>query len=264
MLHRTFGKHPTDIANVGHWEAVWKDTGSVRAFSAFSYHDFRFAKLFRPLVTSESRVIEIGCGGSRWMGYFAQRLQCDTWGIDYSADGLRLTEQSNAGNSKMHLISGDFFDESLLPFGFFDFVYSLGFIEHFKESATVAVRMSQILRPGGKVLTMIPNFNSSYGKIQRLVNRATFDKHVPLTRAMLDDAHVAAGLKPIMPAGFFGCFGPGVVNYGVPQGPLLPIKLTQQAVCWTLRGLHLDAESRIASPYIVGVYQKPQEPSPHA
>ena len=36
-------------------------------------------------------MIEIGCGGSRWMGYFAQRLQCDTWGIDYSAEGLRLT-----------------------------------------------------------------------------------------------------------------------------------------------------------------------------
>ena len=55
----------------------------------------------------------------------------------------------------IHLIKGDFFDESLLPLGFFDLVYSLGFIEHFKESATVTRRMSQILRPGGRAMTMI-------------------------------------------------------------------------------------------------------------
>jgi SAM-dependent methyltransferase len=259
MLQRAWEKHPTDIASVSHWESVWKNRASIRAFSTLSYFDFRLSQVFQSVVTPGSRVIEIGCGGSRWMEYLAEVLQCDTWGIDYSADGLRLTEQNNAGNPLIHLVAGDFFDESLLPPGFFDFVYSLGFIEHFTESATVTRRMSQILRPGGKVVTMIPNFTSSYGRVQKLMNRATFDKHVLLNRVMLDDAHLAAGMKPILPAAFFGCFGPGVVNYGVRKGFLLPpIKVLQQAVCWSLRAVHLDGESRIASPYILGVYQKPQ------
>ena len=259
MLDRTLEKQPTDIASVGHWESVWGNSASVREFSTRSYYDFRLAKVFQSLVTPGSRVIEIGCGGSRWMGYFAQRLQCDTWGIDYSAEGLRLTEQNNAGNTMIHLIKGDFFDESLLPLGFFDLVYSLGFIEHFKESATVTRRMSQILRPGGRAMTMIPNFTSSYGIVQKLMNRRIFDKHVLLNCSMLDDAHLSAGMKPVIPAAFFGCFGPGVVNYGVRKGFLLPpIKLMQQAACWGLRAVHLDGESRIASPYILGVYQKPQ------
>jgi SAM-dependent methyltransferase len=159
----------------------------------------------------------------------------------------------------IHLVKGDFFDELLLPLGFFDLVYSLGFIEHFKESATVTRRMSQILRPGGRAMTMIPNFTSSYGIVQKLMNRETFDKHVLLNCSMLDNAHLSVGMKPVIPAGFFGCFGPGVVNYGVRKGFLLPpIRLMQQAACWGLRAMHLDGESRIASPYILGVYQKPQ------
>jgi SAM-dependent methyltransferase len=249
---------PADIARVGYWESVWKRKTSVRKFSRLSYYDFRLAQVFATLLMPGARVIEIGCGGSRWIGYFAERLHCDTWGIDYSADGLRLTARSNAGNPIIHLIAGDFFDESLLPREFFDLIYSRGFIEHFSRSARVTRRMGQILRPGGSVVTMIPNFISFYGAVQKLANREIFDKHLLLDRALLDDAHRAAGLKPVLPAEFFGCFGPGVVNYGPGKGFLLPpIKLAQQAVCWTLRALRLDLESRIASPYILGVYRKP-------
>jgi SAM-dependent methyltransferase len=251
-------KSPTDIASVSHWESVWKKTESVRGFSTLNYYDFRLSKLFQSLVAPGSKVIEIGCGGSRWIGYFDRVMHCETWGIDYSPEGLAITQRSSAGRDSVHLVAGDFFDESALPGEYFDFIYSHGFIEHFPEADLVTRRMLQILRPGGRMMTLVPNFLSAYGRIQRIVNRATFDKHVVMTTAMLDGAHLAAGLKAVAPARFFGCFGPGVVDYGSWQHLALPpIRLAQHLACWSLHGLHLDRESRLNSPYIVGVYEKP-------
>jgi SAM-dependent methyltransferase len=256
---RTVEKSPTDIASVSHWESVWKKTGSVRGFSTLNYYDFRLSKVLQPLVAPGSRVIEIGCGGSRWIGYFDRVLHCNTWGIDYSPEGLAITQRNNEGRQSVHLVAGDFFDESALPGEYFDFIYSHGFIEHFNEAELVTRRMLQILRPGGRVMTLVPNFLSAYGSIQKVVNPATFDKHVIMTTGMLDDAHLAVGMRAIAPAHFFGCFGPGVVDYGSCQGLLLPpIRLVQHLACWSLHALHLDRESRLNSPYIVGIYEKPK------
>jgi SAM-dependent methyltransferase len=250
---------PTDIASVSHWESVWKNTASVRGFSTLNYYDFRLAKIFQSQVALGSRVIEIGCGGSRWIGYFDRVLGCETWGIDYSPEGLAIAEKSNSCRPRVRLVAGDFFDPSALPGEYFDFIYSLGFIEHFTDAVLVTRRMFQLLRPGGRVMTLVPNFLSAYGSIQKRVNRATFDKHVIMSAAMLDDAHLAGGMTGVAAARFFGCFGPGVIDYGSWQRFLLPpIRLTQHLACWTLHGLGLDRESRLHSPYIVGVYEKPK------
>jgi SAM-dependent methyltransferase len=260
VAHLIMEKFPTDIASVSHWESVWKKTGSVRGFSTLNYYDFRLSKLFQSLIAPGSRVIEIGCGGSRWIEYFDRVMRCETWGIDYSAEGLAITERSNSGRPRVRLVAGDFFAQSALPNEYFDFIYSLGFIEHFTDAALVTHRMFQILRPGGRVMTLVPNFLSGYGSMQKIVNRATFDKHVIMTTAMLDDAHFAVGMKAVAPACFFGCFGPGVIDYGSWQKLVLPpIRLTQHLACWSLHGLHLDRESRLHSPYIVGVYEKRNE-----
>jgi SAM-dependent methyltransferase len=251
---------PTDIASVSHWESVWKKTGTVRGFSTLNYYDFRLSKLFQSLTAPGSRVLEIGCGGSRWIGYFDRMMRCETWGIDYSPEGLAIAEKSNSGRQRVRLVAGDFFDQSALPSEYFDFIYSLGFIEHFANAELVTRRMLQILRPGGRVMTLVPNFLRAYGSIQKLVNPATFDKHVIMTPATLDAAHLAVGLIAVAPAHFFGCFGPGVVDYGSWQQLVLPpIRLTQHLACWSLHGLQLDRESRLHSPYIIGVYEKRNE-----
>jgi SAM-dependent methyltransferase len=163
----------------------------------------------------------------------------------------------NAQHSAVHLVEGDFFNLELLPLEYFDFIYSLGFIEHFVESATVTRRMAQVLRPAGMAMTLVPNFTALYGTIQKAVNPETYNKHVVMDCKMLDEVHSGAGLTPLMPADWFGSFGPGVVDYGVLQRFIIPpLKLAQHATCWALHFLRLDGESRWASPYVVGVYQK--------
>jgi len=250
-----------DIAKISHWESVWRNTKTVHGFSRYNYYDFRLADLFQSLAGPGSRVIEIGCGGSRWVSFFDRILRCESWGIDYSPEGLRLTKRQSAGReSLVRLIQGDFFDESSLPHEYFDMVYSGGFVEHFSETAVVTSRIAQILRPGGKVVTMIPNFVAIYGLLQRAANRGVFHKHIIMDEILLDSAHSAGGLTPVMPAHFWGCFCPGVVNYGrLGRVVGLPIKVLQQAICWTLHALHSDAESRLTSPFILGVYEKKKQ-----
>lgn len=248
----------SDIARASYWESVWRGTRSVHPFSTRNYHDFRLAGLFRGLAGPGFRVLEIGCGGSRWIRFFDRGLGCETWGIDYSPAGIELARHSNAGREPaLHLVEGDFFDESLLPRGYFDLLYSRGFLEHFTNASLVTRRMAQLLRPGGKVMTLIPNFVSVYGAIQKAVNPLVFEKHIVMDGPALDAHHRAAGLIPEMPGQFWACFGPGVVNYGSwGRWVLPPLKIAQHAICWTLHGLHATFDSRYLSPYVVGVYRK--------
>jgi SAM-dependent methyltransferase len=254
-----------DIAKLSHWESVWRSTKTVHAFSSYNYYDFRLANLFQSLAGPGSRVLDIGCGGSRWVSFFDRVLHCESWGIDYSPEGLRLAERHSAGReSEVHLIQGDFFDDSLLPIGYFDLLYSLGFVEHFRDISVVTRRIERLLRPGGRVMTLIPNFVSVYGSLQKTLNREVFEKHVVMDGPALDAHHIAAGLTPEMPATFWGCFAPGVINFGrAGQFVLPPIKALQHLVCWTLYGLSCTFESRKTSPYVVGVYRKNGDEPPH-
>src|ERR1043165_7537319 len=114
----------TDIARVDYWEAVWKQTSSVHHFSRFNYYDAQLANLFSSFVSPGARVLEVGCGGSRWLPFFHSVLKCETWGIDYSPEGLKiLSDKTPVG---LHLVLGNFFEKSTLPMDYFDFVYSLG------------------------------------------------------------------------------------------------------------------------------------------
>ena len=254
--NRGWSAPPRDLARVEHWERVWKHTRPIRGVSRFNYYDFRMAALLRSLVNPGARVIEIGCGGSRWIRFFRRALNCETWGIDYSREGLAMTARSIPESQGLYLVRGDFFGQALLPLDYFDFVFSGGFIEHFSDATAVARRFMQLLRPGGKVLTLTPNFSGPYKYLQKTVAPEIFAKHVPMDRQDLDSAHVAAGLVPIVPARLWGCFAPGVVNFGKLSPFLLPpIKALQQIVCWSLHAIRLDRDSYL-SPYLAGVYQK--------
>jgi len=215
--------------------------------------------------------VELGCGGSRWVPYLARTFDCESWGIDYSQEGLRLTEQAcRAEGMQCRLVFGDVFDESLLPDSYFDFVYSMGFIEHFRDPSQVTRRIARLLRPRGRVLTTLPNLTGIYGKLQQRADPEVFAKHVILAPQQLDEAHEAACLMPLERAHFFGCFGPGVVSYaalerqawGLGRMILPAVQVLQQTACWGLRALHADFESDRFSPYIAGIYEKVDDPEP--
>ncbi len=249
----------TDIAGSEHWQKVWGSLGRLPKLHRLNYHHRRTGRLFASLVQPGGRVLDVGCGASRWLGFFQDTLQCETWGIDYSAVGVALAKAIIGPAGQERIVEGDLFDESLLPLASFDFIYSLGVIEHFSDGRVMTRRLAALLRPGGTVLTEVPNLLGPYGAAQRFFDPAVFEKHVLLGPRQLDELHVAEGLTPVRPAFYWGCFAPAVVAFGesrLGRGLTLASRVVQQFVCNALSAAHLDRESRLFSPQIVGIYRK--------
>jgi SAM-dependent methyltransferase len=229
-----------------------------------NYYDFRLRKLLVPLLNKGSRVLEVGAACSRWVPYFYSVLGCETWGIDYSEQGLELTRRSLPPRNTCRLVKGDFFDRSLLPTAYFDLIYSNGFIEHFADTVVVTRRIAELLRPGGKALTVVPNLTSLYGRLQKRIDEDLYKKHIVMDCVDVDRYHEDAGLAPVMPAQYYSCFAPGVVGFkaldtrffGLGRLVMPTVKIIQHSVCWILHALRCDFESKQASPHIVGIYER--------
>jgi hypothetical protein len=63
-----------NLVESSQWDAVWhhKVSPPLRPWS--SYLCWRFHKLFSEFIKAGDRVLEVGCGGSHFLPYFAQRL----------------------------------------------------------------------------------------------------------------------------------------------------------------------------------------------
>jgi 2-polyprenyl-3-methyl-5-hydroxy-6-metoxy-1,4-benzoquinol methylase len=142
------------------------------------------------------RLLEIGCGGSRWLPYFALQFGLEVSGIDYSEPGCRLARQlltraAVAGD----IICADLFSPPAQMLACFDLVASFGVVEHFEHTAECLISCARFLRPGGTMITMIPNLRGLPGAMQKRIDRKVFEGHVPLDCQQLIEAHHEAGLR---------------------------------------------------------------------
>ncbi|HEC34965.1 MAG TPA: methyltransferase domain-containing protein [Anaerolineae bacterium] len=160
---------------------------------------------------------------------------------------------------------GNVFEVSEIPFEYFDVVYSLGFIEHFQDTAIVVKRLSRYARTGGIIITLIPNLQGLVGWLHRTVDPDLYRKHVVIDSSMLDAIHSESGLKVVLPANYFGTFCLTVVNFNRLRSHLPPvldsliwrgIKLLQELVVVPFRLVRVTPETRLFSPYVVGVYER--------
>jgi len=248
-----------DLAGQEHWDAVWNQQRSFPRVHRANYHHRRLGRILARWADRGADVLDVGCAGSRWLLYCQRKLQCETWGIDYSHSGVRLARSLVGPGAASRILEGDFFDPALLQPASFDFIYSLGVIEHFDDGRIMTRRLAQLLRPRGVVLTAVPNFTGAYGRAQRFFDPERLAKHVILKPGELDQLHLDAGLALEVPAAFWGCFGPAMVYYGPRLQPLflLGARILQQLVCNGLAAIGCDRESATWSPQIMGIYCKP-------
>jgi 2-polyprenyl-3-methyl-5-hydroxy-6-metoxy-1,4-benzoquinol methylase len=143
-----------------------------------------------------SRLIEVGCGGSVWLPYFAREHGFDVTGLDYATQGcaaaVRALERDGAEG---RVFCADFFDPPAEMLGAFDIVLSNGVVEHFATTSEAIAACARFLRPGGAMMTLIPNLAGFSGAGLRFFNRGVYDMHVPMTAPKLAEAHEEAGLK---------------------------------------------------------------------
>lgn len=247
------------------WGGLRRGPRPLRAWR--SYQDWLYTKLFRKFVEPGARILEIGCGGSRWLPFFARRFNAEVWGVDFSPNGVEtardaLRRVGCAGN----IVLGDLFTDTEVPQDYFDVVWSAGFIEHFTDTPATLRRISSYARSGGGlVITSVPNAYGVIGKLRQLGDPSTRESHIALSPSQLDASHRAAGLEVLQPARWFGMFSLTMVD-----SSRLRERLPKPLYVFLWRGVevaqilvtipfwisHLRAETKMFSPYVVGVYRR--------
>ncbi|HNY31842.1 MAG TPA: class I SAM-dependent methyltransferase [Fibrobacteria bacterium] len=97
------------------------------------------------------RVVEIGCGfGSNIRRLKEERTDIEAHALDFSEISVE-----NIKDAVDVAHRGDC-QATGLPEGHFDFIYSSGLMEHFRDEGPFAREMFRILRPGGLMATFVP------------------------------------------------------------------------------------------------------------
>lgn len=193
-----------DLAGKQHWDGVWTahqlpaaiDPHSPGASAFVRHFDRVYRKTWPEGKHHGARFLEIGCGQSAWLPYFAREFGFKVAGVDYSDVGCAQTRAILAREG----VAGDIYCANLFEppetlAGGFDIVYSGGVVEHFEDTAGCIKACARFARPGGTIVTVVPNMTGLIGLLQRLLNRAVYAIHVPLDREALVAAHRAAGLE---------------------------------------------------------------------
>ena len=196
-----------DKAGSEYWTQFWKDASLPSAinFSGKSIHDYpyrildkKFRKAFSGYDTKEKLILEIGCGNSAFLSYFHQAFGFQVHGLDYSEHGCMMTRKILERDKVPGEIRlGDAFNPDTDWTEKFDVVGSFGVVEHFDDTSGTLRSFSSFLKPGGLLITSLPNLAGLAGMIQRTMNKPVYDIHVPLTRERVSSAIRSAGLDEI-------------------------------------------------------------------
>jgi 2-polyprenyl-3-methyl-5-hydroxy-6-metoxy-1,4-benzoquinol methylase len=215
-----------DKAGQDYWNQAWGDYSCFKVWDVDSgrlrSHVERefFQWIVRALenrgeIGPSVRLIEVGCARSQVLPVLSKRLGLSVAGMDYSPNGC---EQARA-ILKQEEVEGEVYcaDVFAIPEDMkegFDVVISFGLVEHFSDTDEIVAALAKLLKPGGLMLTNIPNMRGSVGILQKIMNRGVFDIHMPLTPLQIRRAHEAAGLQ-VVEADYFLASNYGVINLGV-------------------------------------------------
>ena len=236
-----------------------------------SVRDRRIAALFRTHggLTTSSRVLEIGCGRSAWLPYLARTFGCQVTGIDieeYAAD-LAAANLAGAG-TRGQILCRDAFDlEPRDPLrGRFDLVYSMGVMEHFDDVVDRLAILRGYLRPGGRILTTVPNLQGVNWVLQRLGDQKTLRAHVVYDARRLAEVHEGAGFRALGRgyAGFCDAYLSSTAGSGSALRRRLHRRLCRMAglACeaWVrLAGERGTPETSLLSPHVFCAAENPGE-----
>ena len=177
-------------------------------------------------------------------------------GIDYSALGCeqaRATLTKAGVPGKIHQV--DLFEppESLCKR--FDVVFSFGVLEHFLPTERALAQLAKFARPGGRIVTIIPNMTHAIGWLQKIADSQTYDVHVPLDARDLERAHEACGLA-LLESSYIGTVNWSVVNFARLSGRWWYPSIVRLAA-WASKGVWLaeamgmpEVANRLTSPYV--------------
>jgi SAM-dependent methyltransferase len=170
---------------VQYWEEhCWKRERPQR-LGLYRDFDFETVRLLReagravlPAAGGEPiRMLEVGAGGSRVLPYLGRKFGFRVFGSDFSLGGCRLL-RANLALQKIEggVVCEDLFQSSL-PAGRFDVVYSSGLVEHFDDTRAVIAEHLKLIRPGGRLVIIVPNLQGVQGSICKRLAPPLWARH---------------------------------------------------------------------------------------
>lgn len=254
-----------------YWDRTWEsvqlpklvdlDDRSVRNHATLAFHGF-FADALRGAFPNGGTLVEIGCAQSKWLPYFARTYGLNVTGVDYSELGcLRARELLKAANCGGEIVQADMFSPPERLKAHFDVVLSMGLVEHFPDTAAAIAACASFAKPGGLILTLVPNMAGAVGLGQRWLDRAIYSKHVPLDETALRAAHERNGLA-IVCSGYLMSANFAVINHPnikprIVNSLVRTFLLSATAAIWAVERLSISLPpTRLFSPYVVCIARK--------
>lgn len=268
-----------DKAGKKYWNDLWSESEIPTAVNPHlpglnnyvnrRLHEY-FCEAFSGMETQVMRLIEIGCARSAWLPYFKKEFGFKVFGIDYSEIGCQQAVQILSQEGiEGEVMCADLFSPPENMLETFDVVISFGVAEHFQDTAACIAALSKFLKPGGKIITNIPNLVGLIGSVQKIVNRPVFDMHMSLDKYSLKKAHEASGLE-VLSCDYFIVTNFGVCNLrGLPPRSIrwflkkvfLSLLARFSMTVWFVESkVRLFKPKKVISPYINCLARKPSVP----
>jgi 2-polyprenyl-3-methyl-5-hydroxy-6-metoxy-1,4-benzoquinol methylase len=177
------------------------------------------------VATKPLSILEVGCGNSVWLPYLAKKFSIEVAGVDYSEKGCLLAQDRlDSAGIPGKIFCKDIFKADLSEIGQFDFVFSLGLVEHYTNLEGIIITLAKFVKPGGSLFTEIPNMKSFHGFLSWIWQPSVLKKHIQLTLSDLQEAYQNIKLE-IIQGKYTGLFSLDIVAWGLePRWPKLEQK----------------------------------------
>lgn len=165
------------LTSQDYWDGIHRAQPRLRLPSSLVISTRNLLQLLSRHITAGTQVLEIGFAPGKHLAYVAKALGARAAGIDYSENGIEFARRLfTALEIEADLRCEDVFATSFAA-RTFDFVYSVGVIEHFVDPRDIVRRHVELLRPGGMALILIPDYSGIYGKLQRYFDPESLEIH---------------------------------------------------------------------------------------
>jgi 2-polyprenyl-3-methyl-5-hydroxy-6-metoxy-1,4-benzoquinol methylase len=252
-----------DLAKVAHWDSMYQcrnPSPAAQRWQPLTYDAQTRAEVIMKAIDRcrPRSILEVGCGDTDWLGYLAHATGATVAGVDYSAAGCELAKQKLAAEGVSgEIYCGDIFTLSPEKIGQYDFVYSIGLVEHFQDLKGVLTALARFVRPGGTLFTEVPNLPSMHGLLAWLWQPELLAKHRLVSRSALAKAYGKIGFQDVC-VRFSGVFSIDVVAWEIyPRWPRLAANLApkirrfqQRVNRWQLRRVKTTRGNALCSPFI--------------
>jgi SAM-dependent methyltransferase len=190
---------------------------------AVNYHRWLLG-LIRPWL--EGRALEVGFGYGQYTAELARHLK-ELVAVDCDpACVARLRRPSNVVAVVADLTDPDFARQ--VGGGAFDVVVCLNVLEHLADDAGVLRQFAQVLRPGGRLLLIVPAHPRLYGPMDALAGHFRRYTRAGLGRLLTDTGFLCRALRYVNPLGAIGWW----VNAKIIRPRDLSAPLVNKQILW--------------------------------